>query len=174
MDRLGFIREKFDIKLLILFVLRMLPAGISLEELSGLVLVDDGFGYFDYTECLSELVETGHVAQGDEGYKITPLGAVHGEAAETSIPYSVRNKAQQTAKPVIERMKRDALIGTSHEPLKKGGFNVKLSLSDDMGKLMTLSLLNPDEEQSRAMEKCFRANAENIYQTILQMLTPEK
>lgn len=174
MDRLGFIREKFDIKLLILYVLRMLPAGISLEELSSLVLIDDGFGYFDYTECLSELVETGHVGQDDEGYRITPLGATHGEAAETSIPFSVRTKAQSTAKPVIDRMKRDALIGTGHEPLKKGGFNVKLSLSDDMGKLMTLTLLSPDKEQSKAMEKRFRANAEEIYQTILQMLTPEK
>lgn len=174
MDRLGFIREKFDIKLLILYVLRMLPAAISLEELSELVLIDDGFGYFDYTECLSELVETGHVGMSEDGYQISPLGATHGEAAETSIPYSVRTKAQGVTKPVIDRMRRDALIAATHEPLKKGGFNVKLSLSDDMGKLMTLTLLNPDEEQSKAMEKRFRANAEEIYQAILQMLTPEK
>ena len=174
MDRLCFIHEKFDIKLLILYVLRMLPAGISLEELSALVLIDDGFGYFDYTECLAELVETGHVALTEEDYKITPLGATHGEAAETSIPFSVRSKAQRTAKPVIDRMKRDALIVTGHEPLKKGGFNVKLSLSDDMGKLISLTLLSPDEEQSKEIEKRFRAEAEDIYQAILGLLTPEK
>lgn len=174
MDRLGFIHEKFDIKLLILYVLRMLPAPISLEELSGLVLIDDGFGYFDFSQCLSELVATGHAELSDEGYKITALGATHGQAAETSIPFSVRNKAEQTSMPTIARMKREALIGTSHEALRKGGFNVKLSLSDDMGKLMTLTLLTPDETQSAAMEKRFRADAEKIYQTLLQMLTPEK
>ena len=47
MDRLGFIHEKFDIKILILFVLRRLPAPVSFEELSELVLIDDGFDYFD-------------------------------------------------------------------------------------------------------------------------------
>ncbi len=174
MDRLGFIREKFDIKLLILYVLRMLPAGISIEDLSDLVLVDDGFGYFDFSQCLTELVETGHVELCKTLYNISPLGATHGEAAETSIPFSVRTKARETAKDTIARMKRDALIGTSHEPLKKGGFNVKLSLSDDMGKLMTLTLLSPDGEHARAMEKSFRASAEDIYLAILQMLTPEK
>lgn len=174
MDRLGFIHEKFDIKLLILYILRMLPAGITLQELSSLVMIDDGFGYFDFTECLSELVETGHVAQTGEIYEITPLGATHGEAAETSIPYSVRSKAQTVSKPVIDRMKRDGLIAAGHEQLKKGGFAVKLSLADDMGKLMTLSMLCPDEEQSKAMEKHFRANAEEIYEKILQLLTPEK
>ena len=70
-------------------------------------------------------------------------------------------------------MKRDALISTTHEPLRKGGFSVKLSLSDDMGKLITLSMLAPDEEKAIIMEKSFRAEAEDIYMKIIQMLLPE-
>lgn len=174
MEGLGFIHEKFEIKLLILYVLRLLPAPVTIEELAKLVLVDDGFTYFDYSQCLAELVETGHVGEENEGYSITPLGSTHGEAAETSIPFSVRNKARLAAQPEIERLKREALISTGHEPLRKGGFNVKLALSDDMGKLMTINLLSPDEEQSIEIEKRFRANAEEVYSNILRMLTPEK
>ena len=173
MDRLGFIHEKFDIKILILFVLRRLPAPVSFEELSELVLMDEGFDYFDYTQCLSELEQAGHVEKTGEGYKATALGCNHGEAVETGIPYSVRSKAEAKAKPVIARMKRDALISTTHEPLRKGGFSVKLSLSDDMGKLITLSMLAPDEEKAIIMEKSFRAEAEDIYMKIIQMLLPE-
>ena len=57
-ERFGFIHEKLDIKLLILFVLRRLPAPIDAESLADLVLIDGGIGYFDYKECLAELVNT--------------------------------------------------------------------------------------------------------------------
>ena len=49
-ERFGFIHEKLDIKLLILFVLRRLPAPIDAESLSDLVLIDGGIGYFDDKE----------------------------------------------------------------------------------------------------------------------------
>ena len=40
----GFIHEKLEIKLLILFILRRLPAEIDGERLAELVLIDGGVG----------------------------------------------------------------------------------------------------------------------------------
>ena len=57
MDHFGFIHEKMDIKILILFVLNLLPAPVDSLTLSELVFCDDGIGYFDYSDCLAELVE---------------------------------------------------------------------------------------------------------------------
>lgn len=173
MERFGFIHEKLDIKILILFILRHLPLAISLEELAELVLVDDGFDYFEYTQCLSELVDTNHVDLTEDGYKITQKGLKHGESVESSIPYTVRVKAEDNAKPIIERMKRDELIGTSHKILNKGGCMTKLSLDDDVGSMMSLSLLTADEEQSQKIEAYFRCNAEDIYQKLIEMLTKD-
>ncbi len=174
MDRLGFIHEKLDIKILILFILRRLPDFISFEKLSQLVMVDDGFDYFEFTQCLSELVESGNVISVDNRYKITKSGAMHGETVESSIPFSVRTKAERSAQPVIDQMRRDALISTSHKALPAGGILAELSLSDGVGKIISLSLLCSGEEQAIEMEGNFRKNAEALYHKIVELLAPEK
>lgn len=90
MDRFGFIHEKLDIKILILFILRRLPGFVEPETLLELCQCDGGIGYFDYSDCLSELVETEHVEESEEGYRITEKGARNADAVESSLPYSVR------------------------------------------------------------------------------------
>ena len=174
MDRFGFIHEKLDIKILILFVLRRLPSPVSFETLSDLVMVDEGFDYFEYSQCLAELVRTGHVEQNENSYKITKIGAENGDTVESSLPYSVRAKAERKAQPLIARMKRDNQIVTSHEILSNGLPKVKLSLSDGLGSIISMSVLASDEEQAKNIEKYFRSDAENIYHRIIKLLTNQE
>ena len=61
MEGLGFIHEKLDIKILILYILNHLPAAVDGQTLSDLVFCDNGIGYFDYSDCLAELVDTAHI-----------------------------------------------------------------------------------------------------------------
>jgi len=173
LDRHGFIHEKLDIKILILYILRRLPAEVGFDELTDFVMIDDGFDYFEYTQCLSELVDTGHVEQNDSFYKITKKGAEHCDAVESSLPYSVRSKADNFIAPTVEKMRRDALIVTTHKVNNDGSCNMKLSLSDGMGDILKLSILTSDEAETVAMEKYFRANAESIYHKIIGLLSPE-
>ncbi len=174
MDRYGFIHEKLDIKILILFILRRLPAEISFDQLTQFVMIDEGFDYFEFSQCLSELVNTGHVQKNDTMYKITKIGADHGDTVESSLPFSVRAKAEEIIAPTVEQMRRDALIGTNHRINSDGSCTMKLTLSDGLGDIMSLSILSGGEEQTVSMEKYFRANAENLYHKIIGLLTPEK
>lgn len=173
MDRFGFIHEKLDIKILILFILRRLPSPVSFETLSDLVMVDEGFDYFEYSQCLAELVETGHVEQNENRYKITKIGAENGDTVESSIPYSVRAKAERRAEPIITKMKRDNQIVTSHEVQSNGLPKVKLSLSDGLGSIISMTLLVSSEEQAKSIEKNFRSDAENVYHKIIKLLTSQ-
>ena len=170
MDNFGFIHEKLDIKILILFILRRLPGTVDPETLLELCQCDEGIGYFDYSDCLSELVETGHITESEEGYTITEKGARNADAVESSLPYSVRSKALRLLVPVEERLRRAAMITARHN-MGEGGCTVELAMGDGKGDLIRLQLLCADEEQARRIEKNFRKNAEGYYQRIVGLLT---
>lgn len=166
----GFIHEKLDIKILILFILRRLPGTVDPETLLELCQCDEGISYFDYSDCLNELVETGHIAESEEGYAITEKGSRNADAVESSLPYSVRSKALRLLAPVEERLRRAAMITARHSQNEDGCF-VELAMGDGKGEVIRLQLLCGGEDQAKTIEKHFRRDAEGYYQKIVQLLT---
>ena len=140
MDRLGFIHEKLDIKILILFILRRLPGTVDRDMLSDFTQCDGGVGYFDFSDCLSELVDTGLVTESPEGYRITEKGAQAGETVESSLPFSVRKKAEKLIAPEAERLRRLSMLTAEHK-IKDGNCMVTLAMNDGKGEVMRLKIL---------------------------------
>jgi predicted transcriptional regulator len=169
----GIIRDKLDIKILILFILRRLPEAAAADTLAELALRDVGIGYFDYAECLGELVDTGHAEALGGAFRITEKGARNGEILESSLPYSVRAKAERVLAPVAAAMRRSAMIRTSHS-LDKDGCHVELSMSDGLGDIIGLRVLCAGEEQASLIERRFQADAEKFYNRIISMLLEEE
>ena len=169
MDNFGFIHEKLDIKILILFILRRLPGTVDPETLLELCQCDEGIGYFDYSDCLSELVASGHIAESEEGYAITEKGARNADAVESSLPYSVRSKALRLLAPVEERMRRAAMITARHTQ-EEDGCIVELAMGDGKGEVIHMRLLCAGEDQAKTIEKRFRRDAEGCYQKIMELL----
>ena len=169
-ERLGFLNDKLDIKLLILFVLRRLPSEIDIEKLADLILIDGGVGYFDYKECLAELVSNAQIEENDNRVKITAKGSRNGEILETDLPFSVRKKAEKTLAPVAEEMLRSSMILANHEETE-GGFTVYLAVSDGIGNILDMKILASDEEQAEVIEKNFRSRAEEYYNRFIEELT---
>lgn len=169
-ERRGFIHEKLDIKLLILYVLRRLPAEIDAERLAELVLIDGGIGYFDYKDCLAELVQTAQVEEGEDGFRVTAKGSRNGEILETGLPYSVRKKAERAAAPVAEEMRRSAMILANHE-VGENGVTVYLAVNDGVGSIFDLKILAADETQAKRIEKNFKRSAEAYYNRFITELS---
>ena len=171
MERFGFIHEKLDIKILILFILRRLPGVVDPSTLGDLCSqCDDGIGYFDYSDCLSELVTGGNVEEKDGCYAITEKGGRNADAVENSLPYSVRKKASSLLAPVQEKMRRDASIITGHRT-DEDGCTVTLAMGDGKGELIRLSFVCAGEKQAAVIEANFRRDAESYYQRIAEMLS---
>ncbi len=171
MDNLGFIRDELDIKILILYILEKLPAPMEGTALGDLVLFDGGFNWFDYTDCLAELVKTEHVTEKDGAYEITEKGRRNVGFVGSSLPYSVRTKADRLTAPVAAAMRRSSMIETHTEPGANGGKTVSLRLSDGVGEIISMRIAVPDEAQAKAMESRFRKDAEDIYNRIITILT---
>ncbi len=173
MDHHGFIHEKMDIKLLILFILSRLPAPVDRGTLDELCQqCDDGVGYFDYSDCLGELMRTGHITEEDEEYLITEKGVRNAGTLENNLPYSVRARALRLIAPVEERLARAAMLKTEIET-GADGCHVSLSMSDGAGEIVSMRLLCANEAQAKKMKKTFRRSAEEVYQRIVAILCEE-
>ena len=166
-NRFGFIREKLDIKILILFILKRLTAPIDFDKLSELTMCDDGISYFDFAECVDELVNTDHIYFDGNTYVITDKGERNGAVTESGIPYSVRLKAEKITAAFNAEVARNAMIVTGKEMKRGGGFTVSLSLSDGIDEILSMHLYAANEKQADEIERGFRKNAENIYNVII-------
>lgn len=172
-ERLGFIHEKLDIKILILFILRRLPEPVTFETLSDLTMCDEGISYFDFAECVSELVKTEHLSTDGHTYSITEKGITNGEITEDSLPFSVRLKAEKNTAELRSVLCRKSLISATHAIRRKGGYTVDLSLSDGIGDVISLRLYAASESQATALESGFALNAEKIYNQIIKLILNE-
>ena len=170
MERFGFIHGELDTKILILFVLRRLPRPVDMNTLAELCFCDGGVGWFEYADCLASLVDNGHIEKvGSDHYLITEKGNRNGEAAETSLPYSVRTKAKKLIKPIADQMRRDAMIVTEHA-MDGGNVNVTLALSDEQGQILRVELRAKSEQEALQLEQRFRKEAELNTRRIIDLL----
>lgn len=169
-ERFGFIHDKLDIKILILYILRRLPEPVTLDTLSELTLCDEGIGYFDFAECVSELVATEHIKTDGHTYSLTDKGIKNSDITENSLPFSVRVKAEKGASDLRFMMNRKSMITSSHSIRRKGGYTVDLSLSDGISDIISLKLFAVSQAQAQSLEDGFSKNAEGIYNKIIQMI----
>ena len=171
MNEFGFISDNLEIKFLILYIASRLVEPVPFEVLQDLAMCDSGVDYFAFSECLADLVRTEHLEQNYGIYGITDKGRRNSGICETSLPYSVRMQAEQKLVQCNEQLKRRALVGASVRPREnKPGYEVTLSLSDELDELMNLRLLVTRQDMALELQKRFRAHAEELYGKILTEL----
>jgi len=174
MKRVGFIREKNDIKFLILYCMKFLREPISLENLADIALCDGGFGYFEYAEAVGELVQSGHIAEdnssGSRMLTITALGMDTAAAFERQLPISVRESARKSAARVVREIYRSAAIQSETIQRTDGTRAVRIAFVDAQTPVFQLELIVLSEEQAQLIRKNFHENAEKIYDGVLSAL----
>ena len=167
----GFIHDKLDMKMLVLYLLARAAGPLSHETLTDLVRRHEGVNYFDFTESTAELVESGHLTLAGEGYTITEKGRVNSAHCETSLPISVRRRCDQDLAPVNAALRRSAQVRGEKRINADGTAVARMALDDDRGNLMTLELFCPSPEQAERMIAAFRDRPERLYNSIIQTLS---
>ena len=149
----GFIHDKLEIKFLILYITARVIEPIPFDTVWDLAMCDEGVDYFDFAECLSDLVRTEHLTLSADGlYAITDKGLRNSRICESSLPYSVRLRCDKNLAACNRHLRRKSQVKASTEKRPNGTYTVRLELSDDMGSVMDLRLAIPREEVVLAMD----------------------
>ena len=176
MQRLGFIHDMMDVKVLILFVMSRVGYPVNVQLIYELCFQDDCLSYFDVCTALPEMVESGHLKKAeDECYVITDKGRETAKLVEDSIAFSVRQKAENAVDRFNRKVRRSSFVRTKVTPRETGDFSVVMSLDDEMGNLMTLELVAPDQRQANRLSRLMEKKAEAVYNlTMTELLDDEE
>lgn len=175
MRRLGFIHDMMDVKVLILFVASRAGYPLTCQEVYELCYQDDCLSYFDVCTAVPEMVKSGHLKELEgERYEITEKGRETGALTQDSIAFTVKQRAENAVAKFNRQMRRSSFVKTQVIPRDTGDFSVIMSLDDEVGNLMTLELVAPDQRQAVRLSRLFEKKAEAIYSlTMAELLDDE-
>ena len=170
----GFIQDKLEIKFLILYIAARVEEPVPFDTILDLTLCDDAIDYFDFSECLDDLVRTEHLTLDSSGlYTLTDKGRRNGAACESSLPYSVRQRCNRNLAEWNRTLRRRRQVRATTEKRPNGTYTVRLQLTDDKGGVMDLRLMVVDQAQAKAVAKRFQEAPEKLYGQIIRLLLSE-
>ena len=175
MQRLGFIHDMLDVKVLILFVMARVSYPVDIQQIYELSYQDDCLSYFDVCTAVPEMVKSGHLKELENAqYEITEKGKADGALTEGSIAFTVKQRAENAVSRFNRQIRRSSFVKTQIIPREQGDFSVLMSLDDEAGNLMTLELMAPNQRQAVRLGKLFEKKAEAVYNlTMAELLDDE-
>ena len=167
----GFIQDKLEIKFLILYIAARVAEPLTPADMQDLTMCDDGIDYFDYAECLNDLVRTEHLRLTEEGrYVITEKGRRKSRICESSLPETVRQHSDVNVSAYNREALRRAQVQSHVTARENGTFTVTLILRDDVDELMELQLMVADRQTADALAQRFQREPEKVYAQLTALL----
>ena len=171
---IAFIQDKLEIKFLILYIAARLTEPVDGAALQDMTMCDDGIDYFDYAECLNDLVRTEHLRVTEDGrYVITDKGRKNSGICESSLPYSVRQLSDRHIAAYNKEALRRQQVQSHVTQRENGTYTVTLKLRDDVDSLMHLELMMADRDSADKLAKRFQKEPEAVYAKVIQALCEE-
>ena len=171
MQRLGFIHDMMDVKVLVLFVTSRSNYPLTTQEIYELCYQDECLSYFDVCTAVPEMVASGHLNElEDQRYEITDKGRETGRLTEDSIAFTVRQRAENAVARFNRQIRRSSFVKTQVISRDGGDYSVILSLDDETSNLMTLELMAPDQRQAVRLSRLFEKKAEDVYNLTMSVL----
>lgn len=175
MQRLGFIHDMMDVKILILLVASRSNYPMTCQEIYELCYQDDCVSYFDVCTAIPQMVKSGHLKELEqERYEITEKGRQDGALTEDSIAFTVKQRAENAVARFNRQLRRSSFVKTQIIPRENGDYSVVMGLDDDLGNLMTLELFAPNQQQAVRLGKLFEGKAEEVYNLVMAELLDDE
>ena len=175
--RESLLKHDTDIKIFILFLLNHIRYPLSLDEITELVTADGAVENFDFTGCFSELLEHGHVIEGQEDgktmYLISPTGMEAAANLEDVLLSSLRRRSLQTATRYLSLSRRSAKVTAEVSSCEDGRYTVNCRAAARDGELASFSLTLASREMAEQIKAHFEEKPEEVIRGLTAAATGE-
>ena len=177
------LKEKNDIKIFILYLLKNLNYPLDFNTISDIVVQDEFVNYFDFAECFAELLDCGNIEQlppdpdadgekkNKELYRITPNGITIAEQLQSALLNMIKDKSLKSAMRLLSFKSRGSDVSCSYTEREDGRFDLHCEVSEKDNKILELGLIIESKYQLDKMLYNFNERPEVVYRGIISLLT---
>lgn len=171
---LGGLKNPLEIKLLISYLLSVSKEKISAELLQKAVLSEGLVNYFDLSQAMIEMKNSGQIIEETEdGETLIYLSAENQNNSAQFyklVPLSVREKCGKAFLKILARYKseKENSVEITEE---NSSYRVNMAVKDRGEDLLTLSLLVPDENSASSVKELFLENTSYFYSKVIELLS---
>lgn len=174
----GGIRSKNEIRTLICYIFASVGTPMCREVVIETIQKKGLANYFETSSCFDDLLEHKNiepvtVEDNVQLYFVTDNGKMIANQLESTLSYTVKEKAHTCALALLEQRKiekENAVIITKSD----NGYTVKCSISGGDIELLNFEIFAPDKNQAKLIKANFHKNPELFYKTTIALLTKNK
>jgi predicted transcriptional regulator len=169
--------EIFDKRILVLYTLDISKKNLSLDQIVSFFNDFDDITYFDICEYINSLKNNNYIQEitdnGNTLYSITDSGyLILNELLELIPGVNLYNLKKILSKNIVN-IKKGFEVGTNITPIKSDEFKISCYIKDGLDELLNISIYAGDKESTKAIEKNWNENSEEIYNTVLKLMTKQ-
>ena len=160
-----------DIKIFLLYLLDNIRYPIDYETLSDIIAKNTDEITFSYAECLSELVESGHLwydeLDNERYYMISDTGRLVAAELYDALDPELRERSLELAARYVSLQKGGADCEASVTETHDKRFTVRLVARDSGGEILNLALTVATRAEAELIKTRFEKKPDATYRGIL-------
>ncbi len=175
---LGGLRSKHEIKVLMCYLFNSVKDKMSESVITEAIREYELANFFEVKAAFDELKHSENLAEdeivdGEQTYRLTDNGKLVAEQLESTLAYSVKEKALRCA---VELLAERKTLRENFVDIVKtdDGFHVNCRVSGGDTDLFSFTLYAPDEEMAQLMKKNFLSYPVTVYKTMLALMTKNR
>jgi hypothetical protein len=164
------LKDKNDIKIFILFLLRNIHYPLDYVNINDIVVQDGVVSPFDFAECFAELLETGNIeeftANGKTLYSITDQGIEVADTLDSRLLMMLKDKSLKSAMRLLSFKKRGSEIKCDVTPLEDGTYEVRCVIIEARRELLNARIVVEDKALAERMKYNFMDKPEVVFRGV--------
>lgn len=170
------LREKNDIKIFILYLMRNIGYPLDFGNINDIVVQDGLVRYFDFAECFAELLETGNVAEekdenGELLYSVTAQGKTVADSLQSDLLMMIRERSLRSAMRLLSFKKRGSEIKYKSTQLPNGTYDFNCKIIENKEEILNVTVNVENKKLLDRMEHNFDTRPEVVYRGLLAVFS---